>query len=84
MKIFDEDGKLTTGFLIAWVVIMIIVLFMAVPMLAGVFSWSLEKELEMSREKKALLKLAEDCIQEGSDISLRQAELYIKLAELHH
>lgn len=38
----------------------------------------------MSREKQALLKLAEDAINVGSELSLKQAELYIKLAELHH
>ncbi len=38
----------------------------------------------MSREKEALLKLAEDAIKQASEISLRQADLYMKLAALHH
>lgn len=38
----------------------------------------------MSNEKLALLKLAEDCIKQGTPVSMLQAELYIKLAGLHN
>lgn len=40
--------------------------------------------MKMSKEKLALLKLAEDCIKKGDVVSLKQAELYINLADMHH
>ena len=50
-----------------------------------IVDYDLEKKgnWTMSTEKKELLELAKKAVAEGSCTSLKQAELYIKLAELH-